>query len=419
MSAIVDRDINRGYVHFVRSVSSALNKQRRGMMKSFSSFITNLIFNLCKLSCVPLLYFYGLLLFIFLKIKLLVAKNGSLSNLHREAIKNISEFISQYPMHLYPIIAKSMEMAFLKENIRQIVSRVKEGIVELAIGEGTFSSRIFLSDDKLVGFDLNPYSLIHTKRYKHITKRVVADCRNPPIGFCGASFIICNNFLHHVTDKENTVKNWAQMAPYAIFNENTSYWASGWVKPFTLKLLGLNNVAEKEARRIENHSLQTLWKREELRSLIQQHYEIYEECSFFNEKVFSLSAVCSTLLFCYGPPTPDLQKRLMNTLFGPITRFFTYHIAKALIEYDAISTRDKDTFICWLVRSKKIKGNCIPNHVKLVCPDCRGLLQDNKCFRCNKTFEEKDDMLFLLPKELAEEISYSGNQPNLLREEHL
>ena len=46
-------------------------------------------------------------------------------------------------MHLYPIIAKSMEMAFLKENIRQIVSRVKEGIVELAIGEGTFSSRIF------------------------------------------------------------------------------------------------------------------------------------------------------------------------------------------------------------------------------------------------------------------------------------
>ena len=419
MSPIVDSDINRGYVHFIRSLSSTLNKQKRGMTKTFHSFMTSLIFNLCKLSLVPFLYFYGLLLFIFLRIKLLLAKNKSQSNLHMEATENVSKFISQYPMHLYPIIAKSMEMVFLKKNIRQVVSKVKEGIVELAIGEGTFSSRIFSSDDKLVGLDLNPYSLIHTKKYKHITKRVVADCRNPPIDSCGASFIVCNNFLHHITDKENAIKGWAKIAPYAIFNENTSYWASGWVNPFILKLLGLNNAAEKEARQIENHSLQTLWKKEELRSLIQQHYEISEEFSFFSEKVFFLSAVCSTLLFCYGPPTPDPQKRVMNKLFGPITRLFTYHIAKALIEYDAISPRDKDAFICWLVRSKKIEGNCIPDHVKLVCPDCRGLLQDNRCICCHKTFEEKDGMLFLLPKEMVEEISYSGNQPNLLKGEHL
>lgn len=419
MSSSVDSDINRGYVHFIRSVSSALNKQKGGMIKSFHSFMTNLIFNLCKLSLVPFLYFYGLLLFIFLRIKLLLAKNKSLSNLHMEATENVSQFISQYPMHLYPIIAKSMEMVFLKKNIRQVVSKVKEGIVELAIGEGTFSSRIFSSDDKLVGFDLNPYSLIHTKRYKHITKRVVADCRNPPIGFCGASFIVCNNFLHHITDKENAIKSWAKIAPYAIFNENTIYWASGWVKPFTLKLVGLNNAAKKETRHMEEHSLQTLWKKEELRSLINQYYDIYEEVSFFNEKAFLLSAVCSALLFCYGPPTPEIQKRVMNSLFGPITKLFTYHIAKTLIEYDAILPRDRDTFICWLVKSKAIGEDFRSGDVNLVCPDCRELLQDNKCHRCDRTFEEKDGMLFLLPKELAEEISYSDNQPNSLREEHL
>lgn len=389
------------------------------MIKSFHSFMTNLIFNLCKLPLVPFLYFYGLLLFIFLRIKLLLAKNKSLSNLHMEATENVSQFISQYPMHLYPIIAKSIEMVFLKKNIRQVVSKVKEGIVELAIGEGTFSSRVFSSDDKLVGLDLNPYSLIHTKKYKHITKRVVADCRTPPIDSCGASFIICNNFLHHITDKENAIKSWAKIAPYAIFNENTIYWASGWVKPFTLKLVGLNNAAKKETRHMEEHSLQTLWKKEELSALINQYYDIYEEVSFFNEKAFFLSAVCSALLFCYGPPTPEIQKRVMNSLFGPITKLFTYHIAKTLIEYDAILPRDRDTFICWLVKSKTIGEEFRSGDVNLVCPDCRELLQDNKCHRCDRTFEEKDGMLFLLPKELAEEISYSDNQPNLLREEHL
>lgn len=349
----------------------------------------------------------------------MLAKNKRLSNLHMGAIENVSQFISQYPMHLYPIITKSMEMVFLKKNIRKIVSKVKEGIVELAIGEGTFSSRIFSNDDKLIGFDLNPYSLIHTKKYKHITKRVVADCRIPPIDSCGASFIVCNNFLHHITDKENTIKNWAQKAPYAIFNENTIYWASGWMKPFVLKLMGLNNAAKKETRHMEKHSLQALWKKEELSSLINQYYDIHEEVSFFNEKAFFLSTVFSALLFCYGPPTPELQKKVMNSLFNPITKLFTYHIAKTLIEYDSILPRDRDTFICWLVKSKAIGEDCIPGHVKLVCPDCRELLQDNKCHRCDRIFEEKDEMLFLLPKEIAEEISYSENQPKLLGEEHL
>ena len=419
MLPVVDRDINQGYVQFIRAISLKVAAQRRGMFSAIRTSAASVVFNSLRLSFLPLLFVYGLVLVTVMKITFLFRGQRELPGFHRKAVENVSEFITQYPMHLYPIIAKSMEMVFLQRNIRQVASRMKRGIVELAIGEGTFSNRIFSNDVELVGFDLNPYSLIHTRRYKHIAKRIISDCRNPPIGAGGASFIVCNNLLHHITDKENTIKNWAQMAPYAMFNENTNYWASGWVKPYVLKLMGLHDEAEKEMKHLEKHSLQTLWKKEELRTLICRYYDIEEELSFFNEKVFFLAAICSALLLCYGPPTPYLQKRVMNRLFGPISRLFTYQMAKLLIEYDAALPREKDTFICWLVRSKAVTEDRVGDDVALVCPDCREILQDNKCRHCHRVFEEKAGMLFLLPKELVNDISFSETQANLLKEEHL
>jgi hypothetical protein len=322
-------------------------------------------------------------------------------------------------MHLYPVIAKSMELAFLKMHLGNRIPEFKGGIAELAIGEGTFSGRIFSHHDKVVGFDLNPYSLIHTKRYSHVTRRIVADCRRPPITSGGASLILCNNFLHHVTEKENALHNWAQVAPFAIFNENTNYLASGRLKPFFLKLLGFSESARQEAKKIENQSLQTLWKADRLKLSVRKFYEIVEEQSFLSEKVFFLSAIFSSLLLCYGPPTPDLQKKIMNQCLGPVTTFFTYQIAKSLIEYDSILSRERDTFLCWFVRSKVVEGNNIPDHVTLVCPDCHGLLSGNRCLNCEKTYEERGGMLFLLPKELMKEVSYVENREAILRKEHL
>jgi SAM-dependent methyltransferase len=358
-------------------------------------------------------------LVLYLKVKLFFARYPELSDLHQRAIKSIPEFISQYPMHLYPVIAKSMELAFLKKNLEEGAWKVRGEIAELAIGEGTFSNRIFSEERALVGFDLNPYSLIHTWKYTQIRRRVVADCRNPPIDRCGASLIVCNNFLHHVTEKEKVLEAWAQIAPYALFNENTPYWSSGWAKPYLLNLVGLKKRAHEVSRDMELKSLQNLWDKERLISSIDRFYTMVEEGSFLSEKVFFLSTICSALLFCYGPPTPDLQKRIMNRILGPITRFLTYHMARVLIEYDAILPRDKDTFISWLVRSTVVCDDCPPEHVSLVCPDCRGSLRKNICTNCHNTFEEKDGMLFLLSRELMQEVPYVTLQQNLLGEEHL
>jgi hypothetical protein len=153
--------------------------------------------------------------------------------------------------------------------------------------------------------------------------------------------------------------------------------------------------------------------------LIHRYYTIEEELSFFSEKVFFLSAVCSALLLCYGPPTPLLQKKVMNRLLGPFTRRLTYSMAKALIETDAMLPRNKDAFICWLGKSRAIGESSVGDDITLVCPDCRGVLQGNQCPHCHRTFEEKDGMLFLLPEGLVDEIVYSSNQSNQLKEEHL
>ena len=81
--------------------------------------------------------------------------------------------------------------------------------------------------------------------------------------------------------------------------------------------------------------------------------------------------------------------------------------------------REKDSFIFWLVRSKLIDKAGSANQVTLVCPDCRKEIQGNICNICKRTFEEKDGMFFLLPKDLARDILYSSSNANVLDKEHL
>jgi len=419
MADVFERDVNRGYVRFIRSISSSSKIKKRRNLLSLFLFSIHFIGNIVKLGFIPLLYLYGIILIFWIRFKFTFTKKWQPSQLHQNALNYIPEFISQYPMHLYPIIAKSLEMAFIKENIESITRDIQGGIVELAIGDGTFSSRIFSEIDKITGFDLNPYSLIQTKEYPHISQRIVADCLNPPIRSGGASFIVSNNFLHHITNKKETLEHWSAIARYALFNENTNYWAEGWSKPYLLRLIGLRRLAHKASDRIANHSLQTLWRKTDLGLLVRRFYEIRKEETFFHEKIFFLSSVCSALLFCYGPPTPALQKWVMNGVFAPLTKRITYYMAKALIEYDAILPRDRDVFICWSVESKQVKQNSIGDRIGLVCPDCCEWLQGNRCQHCQRTFEEKDGMMFLLPKKLTEEISFKQDKADILGKEHL
>lgn len=336
-------------------------------------------------------------------------------------MNNIHEFIPLYPMHLYPLVAKSLALTFIEKNIDKIADKIEGGITELAIGEGSFSKKIFSKRNiSIFGLDLNPYSLIHTKNCKHISKSIVADCTNPPLAYCGASLILSNNFLHHVNNKEYCLNNWSKISAYAIFNENTNYWASGWLIPYLLKTIGLPRAAKKIANKIAERGLQALWTHEQLKAAVEKYFEFIEEKSFLNERVFFLCSICSFLLLCYGPPTPKFPKAILkSSLLWPITKFMTFNMAKTLIEYDALLPRNNDVFIYWTVKSKAIQKIIVLKEAILACPHCHETIEDNKCPACNNIFEERDGMLFLLPRELVDKISYCEDKKTILEREHL
>jgi ubiquinone/menaquinone biosynthesis C-methylase UbiE len=416
MTDEIRNEINRGYVDFIKRVEAKGGKKSKN---SIFLHFKRLLELAIRLSALPILFVYGILLISVLRVRLLLSTRNKLPDLYKKAISYVPDFVRQYPMHLYPVVAKSMELAFLKEHMNKVTPESEKSIIELAIGEGTLSRRVFSEKGKVTGFDLNPFSLVQTRQYAHVVKRVVADCLNPPVCNNGASFLICNNLLHHIANKEFTLKNWARIAPMALFNENTNYWASGWFKPFVLGRLGKRWSSQSAAKTIEKKSLQDLWPIEKLDSTVNKYFSTISRYTFLHENVFFLCAVCSQLLFCYGPPTPKMQKKILNTILWPLTKQITYYMAKLLIEYDAILPRNKDVYVIWLVRSKLTELIRVSESVILSCPDCGERLQDNHCTRCNTRFEERDGMLFLLSKKLAAEIKYSTDLREILGAEHL
>lgn len=415
MGKLSNSEINRGYLQFIKELANINSLPHTSAAKSF----LRRIYGFCQLLTIPLLYILGVFLIIFLRLKLLSNKKEVISNASLEAEKYIDDFISQYPMHLYPIVAKCLEINFIKNNISQMKANITGQIVEFAIGDGSLSRRIFPREDNIIALDLNPYSLEHVKDCPHVVERVVADCLNPPIINSGAAGIVCVNLLHHITDKNRTLKNWAQIAPYAIFNENTNYWASGWAKSQFFKLLGLSHLAVQASAAIEEESLQCLWPAEALDSLVETYYQPIRRESFFSEKTFFYCSLFSALLFCYGPPTPRHQKLIMNTIFRPLTKFLTYQLAKLLIEFDAIQDRNKDTYVIWFAKSKAISTESVRRELLFICPKCRKPLKNNHCSHCGRNFEVINNMLFLLPGELAGEMSDYRRFSGCLHKEHL
>lgn len=410
-------EINKGYIDFVKSISKVSSIKHKGLKIAY--LIKHILANLIRIGLIPFICIYGLILIIFLKIKIRFLNNSE-SVIHKKALEFVPEFVNQYPMHLYPVVAKSIELAFIKSNIDKFIDlNNRKSIVEFAIGDGTLSQKVFKTDDKITAFDINPYSLYHVKNYSHVQTRIIADCLTPPIVPEGAFFLISNNLLHHINEKDITLKNWSKITEYALFNENTIYWAKSWAKPYILQKLGFKRTSKKFTNKIAEHSLQALLNEEELKLLVRKHFEILVEFSFLKNDIFFLCAIFSSLMLCYGPPTPRLNKIIFNNIFPGFFNYLTTNLAKLLITYDACLKRKNDVFITWIVKSKTATNTKVNETISLMCPNCCHPLVGKHCSQCDTSFPELDGMLFLLNAENAEQIIYDPNKADILGHEHL
>jgi SAM-dependent methyltransferase len=291
-------------------------------------------------------------------------------------------------------------------------------VLEIAIGEGTLSARVFGNRAQVTGLDLNPHSLVKAARLEHVDRAVVADGLHPPVRSGSFDLVLSMNFLHHVTDKRGTVREWARIAPALLFNENTVYWASGWPGPYLLRRIGLSGLADRHARRIEQRSLQRLMERSALDGEVAAVARVREKVSFLSERSFFLCGLFSSLMLCYGPPTPAILKR---AFLGPL-RFVAFPLsrtlARLLLRFDAGENRAADTFVFYACEGDG--SAAVERGRELVCPRCASDLDGARCTSCGAIYPQADGMLFLLPPQFASVFDeYARREGAPIRADHL
>ena len=420
-------EINLGYVDHVRSLNGA-GKAAAGTVPSIASYPLKwrlkLKFDaLLRKVLWPSLSFCALLLTTFalegwLRL-LLTIKRSKPSPFTRLALVRVASFVEQYPFHLYPIVCKAFELACLETELPKLLDPGGR-ILEVAIGDGTLSARVFPAHANVIALDLSPYSLKKASAKPHVKQAVVCDCMNPPIRGGSFQILLANNFLHHVTHKEETLASWSRIAEKAVFNENSPTWASGWPVPYTLKKRGRLEDSLRAAAEIERESLQHLEPRTNLEAHVAASYEVIQSFSYLSERTFFLCGLYSYLMGCYGPPTPPTLKgpflaRPLRWLVLPLS----VDIARLLIQYDQHQDRLTDSFISYVCRSRNYSPAV--GHAFLVCPDCHSdLTETNECTGCGNEYSCTDGMLFLLPKRLQDlQSDYNYEVSLLTAKEHL
>ena len=418
------KEINLGYVDHVRSLNQGVKgpanaTPARPSLRLRFGLWRHSVFNTVFL---PIFMTVGVIslalsLSVWLRLVLLFKRHKS-SRYTQSALDCVDEFLTQYPFHLYPIVCKAFELACLDEHIPELLKQHRR-FVEIAIGEGTLSARVFRNNVSVVGLDLSPYSLKKASEKPHVKQAVVCDCLAPPIRDGSFDVLVSNNFLHHVTRKEETLARWSKLAAKAVFNENSPTWASGWPVPYVLKKLGRKEKAQRAADGIEKLSLQSLESKDRLDTYVARNYEILESVSYMSERTFFYCGLFSWLMRCYGPPTPPNLKQLFLTKLRWLALPLTSDVAKLLIRYDQHQDRKTDSFISYVCKSRNYVPADAGNY--LLCPDCRRELSEaNRCLDCGKEYSSTDGMLFLLQKELADlQQGYSHELSLQIPKEHL
>lgn len=405
-------EINRGYLDHFRHFTGAGGFKARLRDRLVYGRPAQLLF-------LPLVPLVAMLVGVRLLVWRTFASRRPLPDLHREALPLVDEFVDQYPLHLYPVVAKSLELAFLKARIDKLVAGSTRAL-ELAVGDGTLSRRVFGPAQTITGLDLSPLDLVKAQRFPHVQRAVVGDALNPPFAPGSFDLLIANNFLHHVTQKRLALSNWKRLASTLMFTENTRRWATGWTVPFVLRRLGLARQADDVAMTIERRSLQCLLPVDEIVGQVESVCPVTEQQSFLSERTFFLCSVFSFSLRCFGPPTPAIFKRIALGPFRPFAIPMTRWIAKRLIEFDAEQDRRHDTFLQFTCKGD---GAQPPGPVEsdVICPTCQVRLSASfHCATCHETYPVRDGLLFVLPAALRNILNdYEARRTETIPDEHL
>ena len=354
-----------------------------------------------RLLLLPVAYGTSVVLIAYLKLKV-GAKKDSINPLHFGAIEHVDELAEQYPLSLYPILYKSIQISYLKEELRDKLP-ADARFVEMAIGEGSLSRRFFSPDANVVALDINTRALRRAATLPHVKDAIICNIMDSPVKPGSFDAVVSNNFLHHVTDKERVLQIWAGLAPTAIFNECTDEWKLAWPGPYTLSKLGLKDWAAGRAARVEDIFNNTFLPAEEVDAKVQTHHDIARRVSYLSKPVMSLCFLFCVLQRANGPLTGEDARPILALCRGilrPLVMPATRELARLLIVWDALRNRTEDAYVSYTVTSRSFTK--AEDKGYLLCPNCRADLGEvPECSACKIKYDRICGMLFLLPTELS------------------
>jgi len=354
-----------------------------------------------RLLLLPVAFFVSLILIAFLKVKVR-GRTGSIEALHLGAIDHVDDLAEQYPLSLYPILYKSIQISYLKQELKnRFASNAR--FLEMAIGEGSLSRRFFSPDANVVALDINTRALRRSAKLPHVKDAIICNIMNCPLKPGSFDAVVSNNFLHHVTDKERVLGIWAGLAPAAMFNECTDEWKLAWPAPYALNALGFKEWSARRAARVEDKFHNTFLPADVVDAKVQTHHQIARRVSYLSKPVMSLCFLFCVLQRANGPLTGEDARVILSLCRGllrPLVMPATRELARLLIVWDALCDRSRDAYVSYTLTNpafKKAEGKGY-----LRCPNCFGDLGDDpECSVCDIKYERICGMLFLLPRELA------------------
>jgi SAM-dependent methyltransferase len=353
-----------------------------------------------RLLLLPVAFVVSLILIVYLKLKV-GAKKDSIDAMHLGAIDQVDTLAEQYPLSLYPILYKSIQISYLKQELKNRLA-TDARFIEMAIGEGSLSRRFFAPEANVVALDINTRALRRAATLPHVKDAIICNIMDCPIKPGSFDAVVSNNFLHHVTDKERVLQIWAGLAPTALFNECTDEWKFSWPGPYVLSKLGLKDWSQSRAARVEDKFNNTFLPADVVDAKVQTHHDIARRVSYLSKPVMSVCFLFCVLQRANGPLTGEDARPILSLCRGilrPLVMPATRELARLLIIWDALQNRTEDAYVSYTVTSRsftKAEGEWY-----LRCPNCARLLGEGaECSACGIKYERICGMLFLLPKEL-------------------
>ncbi|HSE30637.1 MAG TPA: class I SAM-dependent methyltransferase [Pyrinomonadaceae bacterium] len=354
-----------------------------------------------RLLLLPVAYVVSLILIIVLKLKV-QSRKDSLDAVHLGAIDEVDELAEQYPLSLYPILYKSIQISYLKEELKNRLASDAR-FIEMAIGEGSMSRRFFPSDANVVALDINTRALRRAATLPHVKEAIICNIMDCPVKPGTFDAVVSNNFLHHVTDKERVLQMWAGLAPTAIFNECTEEWKFAWPGPYVLDALGFEEWSARRAASVEDKFNNTFLPEDVVDAKAQTHHDIVRRESYLSKPVMSVCFLFCVLQRANGPLTGEDARVILALCRGPLRPLVmpaTRELARLLIVWDGLRNRTQDAYISYTVASRSFRSAEETGYLR--CPNCaQDLGAVPECPACEIKYERIAGMLFLLPKNLS------------------